>query len=139
MPQPRQQKNTPTTTLPTPSADLPLAPPNSQPNVPSQPPIIPNLGDGTSVNLNVNTIPQANGNISSDEIEKNEIDKIAQELRNRLQKSKPKDKTTVINHQPGVVEETKPNEDDTIYIDRDGTIHEATSKQATTPPPAEKT
>ncbi|MDB5164835.1 MAG: hypothetical protein JWL89_461 [Candidatus Saccharibacteria bacterium] len=58
-------------------------------------------------------------NISSDEIEQSEVDKIANELKQELNKSKqpapaPKTEHTL---------DLKPGKDDTIFIDQDGSFH----------------
>jgi hypothetical protein len=67
-----------------------------------------------------------NHNISSDEAEQQEIDKIAAELRGQLKRSQKSDGVTHIDHSnvsaTTAAETEEPNED-TIYIDREGTLH----------------
>jgi hypothetical protein len=70
--------------------------------------------------------PPQNHNISSDAAEQGEIDKIAAELRGRLkhEQAVEEDGSTQILLRPNrngpAVEEVN---DDTIYIDREGTLH----------------
>lgn len=65
-------------------------------------------------------MPATTKNISSDEIEQTEVDKIAAELRHELDDSK---KST--QPQPNKTHnvELKPGKDDTIFIDQDGSFH----------------
>jgi hypothetical protein len=66
--------------------------------------------------------PTETKNISSEEIERNEVDKIAAELKQQLNSSK--DKTQAGQSPKGEHEvELKPGKDDTIYIDNEGTLH----------------
>ncbi|MDL2363418.1 MAG: ATP-binding protein [Patescibacteria group bacterium] len=58
-------------------------------------------------------------NISSNELEQTEIDKIANELKQQLGTVKPVVTTPKTEH----TSDLKPGEDDTIFIDRDGTFH----------------
>jgi hypothetical protein len=59
-------------------------------------------------------------NISSDELARGEVDKIAAELKQQL--DKPKKKT--LQEKKEHVADLKPGKDDTIFIDRDGSFHD---------------
>lgn len=115
---------------PTPVAAPPSAPPNTA--RPAGPPAThrpfevaspPPASSGSQPTL-TDTVPKATKNISSDEIEQTEVDKIAAELRQQLdapasahQPAKPLAKTEdTIDMSPG--------QDDTIFIDREGVFHE---------------
>ncbi len=59
-------------------------------------------------------------NISSDEIEQNEIDKIAAELRQQLDSSKKPIKKAGTGHEQTI--DLQPGKDDTIFIDQEGAL-----------------
>lgn len=120
--------------LPTPS----MSTVNSRP-VPSQaPPLTPNTqsSPAMAVPQPVHSQPpktqKISQNISSDVIEKNEVDKIAAELKHQLDNPKPVDtskpivppkpKTEDIIH---LQAEQDAGKDDTIYIDREGMFHKS--------------
>ncbi|HEX7632801.1 MAG TPA: ATP-binding protein [Candidatus Saccharimonadales bacterium] len=73
-----------------------------------------------SASIATPSMPATTKNISSDEIEQTEVDKIAAELRHELDDSK---KST--QPQPNKTHnvELKPGKDDTIFIDQDGSFH----------------
>jgi hypothetical protein len=69
-------------------------------------------------------------NISSDELAQDEVDKIAAELKQELDKSKedPKKPEPAVKKTEHVAD-LKPGQDDTIFIDRDGTFRQAGTGQ----------
>jgi hypothetical protein len=66
--------------------------------------------------------PTETKNISSEEIERSEVDKIAAELKHQLEG----DQTKAAEKKPAKTEheiDLKPGKDDTIFIDNEGTFH----------------
>jgi hypothetical protein len=96
------------------AAGAPAAPP-----VTASPPLAPAPSQQTAT-------PPATKNISSGELEQNEVDKIAAELKQELDKPAPKPAETPKPAEPpknsGHIE-LKPGKDDTIFIDNEGTFH----------------
>ena len=63
-------------------------------------------------------------NISSDALEKSEIDKIAEQLKQRMNAvNPPADKPADAAAKPADAHAAGPGKDDTIFIDKDGTFH----------------
>jgi hypothetical protein len=99
----------------------------------------PKLGDGHTVSFEDRT-----KNISSDQLEKDEIDRIADELRESLNSAQATDTPGPGGeHKNATAEPDEPKGDtivdgDTIYIDREGTLRQASeAAQANTANPAE--
>lgn len=123
-------------TSPAPSTPAPAAPPSlidrqetrtalaTEPPAPTSPAPAPAPQPAAPGSATPPSLTPANSqdtkNISSDEIEQTEVDKIAAELRQQFDAPAPAAKT------PAKTEDTielKPGKDDTIIIDRDGEFH----------------
>lgn len=80
--------------------------------------------------------PSETKNISSDEIEQSEVDKIAAELRQQLDSPPKLSKSAKKFAKTEDTIDMSPGQDDTIFIDREGTFHEQTEPtQTSTPTP----
>jgi hypothetical protein len=75
----------------------------------------------------INTPPLPTANISSNEIEQNEVDKIASELRNQLDASKIAEPVQDQRNDGEI------NDGDTIYIDREGNLQQSVGSDQATP------
>jgi hypothetical protein len=77
--------------------------------------------------------PDAHPNISSEAVDQPEVDKIAAELRQQLDKTKDSEQTEK-DKQPGEgTLNLQPGQGDTIFIDRDGQFHQ--NESTPNPPP----
>lgn len=92
------------------------------------------LGDGSSVSFDAANSSH-NNNISSSEIEEDEIDKIASELRNRLKQTPAQDEGhLIVDHSDNNdTAQTLTEDGDTIFIDREGKLMHTDEPQSKEP------
>lgn len=105
--------NSPSPTSPT---AAPIAP--AQPQLPVQPPQPPPVSPAAPSPITTPGMAAAQHNISSNELERDEVHEIAAELKGQLDSAKP---AKVTEHSIDL----QAKSDDTIFIDRDGAFHQA--------------